>query len=189
MSGEPAAEQRSLRVNGRLQKWTVMNSARQKSEQQSQRSLDMSSVAPDCLVQLQDKGSNGQLAPNPNGHADVARTGQWIVVVQCAPGLSSVPIASKTSQWLGSGVYKYPLTTSFIGIQVFWSSYSIQEQSQPLKDTFKAFNPLQVAKATQSLSDLRESFFVFICSLVAWIAFILPHSYSHKCFVKLARDT
>jgi hypothetical protein len=38
MSGEPA-EQRSLRVNSRLQKCTVMNSARQKSEQQSQRSL------------------------------------------------------------------------------------------------------------------------------------------------------
>jgi hypothetical protein len=34
----------------------------------------MSSVAPDCPVQLQDNGSNGQIAPNPNGHADVART-------------------------------------------------------------------------------------------------------------------
>jgi hypothetical protein len=36
----------------------------------------MSGVAPDCPVQLQDKGSNGQVAPNPNGRADVARTGQ-----------------------------------------------------------------------------------------------------------------
>jgi hypothetical protein len=36
----------------------------------------MSGVAPDCPVQLQDKGSNGCPLQNPNGHADVARTGQ-----------------------------------------------------------------------------------------------------------------
>jgi hypothetical protein len=36
----------------------------------------MSGVAPDCPMQLQDKGTNDQLAPNPNGQADVARTGQ-----------------------------------------------------------------------------------------------------------------
>jgi hypothetical protein len=53
-----------------------VNSARQNSEQRSQSAPDMSGVAPDCQVQLQDKGSNGQLAPNPNGHADVAHTGQ-----------------------------------------------------------------------------------------------------------------
>jgi hypothetical protein len=33
-------------------------------------------VAPDCPVQLQNKGSNIQLAPNPNGYADVAHTEQ-----------------------------------------------------------------------------------------------------------------
>jgi hypothetical protein len=36
------------------------------SERRSQRASDMSGVAPDCLVQLQDKTSNGQIAPNPN---------------------------------------------------------------------------------------------------------------------------
>jgi hypothetical protein len=71
MSDEPA-EQRSLRVNGRLQKWTVMNSARQKSEQWSQRSPDMSGVAPGTV---QCNSSNDQVAPNPNGRADMARTG------------------------------------------------------------------------------------------------------------------
>jgi hypothetical protein len=50
MSGEPA-EQRSPRVNGRLQKCPVMNSARQKSEQRSQRSPDMSGVALNCPVE------------------------------------------------------------------------------------------------------------------------------------------
>jgi hypothetical protein len=63
----------------------------------------MSGVAPDCPVQLQDKGSNSQIAPNPNGRADVARTGQWTVHVECATGLSGVPIDSKFSQRLGSG--------------------------------------------------------------------------------------
>jgi hypothetical protein len=101
MSGEPT-EQRSLRANGRLQKGTVMNSVAQKSDRRSQRSPDMSGVAPDCLVQVQDNDSNGQIAPNPNGRANVARTGQWTVVVRCATGLSGVPIASKVSQRLGS---------------------------------------------------------------------------------------
>jgi hypothetical protein len=53
-----------------------MNNARQKSEQRIQSTQDMSSVAPDCPVQLQDKGSNGRPLQNPNGRADVARTEQ-----------------------------------------------------------------------------------------------------------------
>jgi hypothetical protein len=47
----------------------MVNSERQRSEQRSQSTLD-------CPVQLQDKGSNGQAALNPNGRADMARTGQ-----------------------------------------------------------------------------------------------------------------
>ena len=75
MSGEPA-EQLLTGANSRLQKGTMMNSAVQKSESRSQTSPDMSGVAPDCPVQLQDNGSNGQFAPNPNGRAVVARTDQ-----------------------------------------------------------------------------------------------------------------
>jgi hypothetical protein len=75
MSGEPA-EQRLLRINDRLQKCIVMNNAQQKSEHRSQRSPDMSGVAPDCPVQLHDKGSNGRPALNPNERADVACTEQ-----------------------------------------------------------------------------------------------------------------
>jgi hypothetical protein len=89
MPDEPA-KQRSLRVNGWLQKWTIMNSARQKSDQRSQRSSD-------CPVQLQDKGSNGQLALNPNGLADVARTRQSTVSVRCAHRQQKLPTARK---WL-----------------------------------------------------------------------------------------
>jgi hypothetical protein len=80
------AQRSTAKVNSEV------NSARQKSEQRSQSAPDMSGVALDCPVQLQDKGSNGQVAPNPNGRADMART-----------GLSSVPIASKNNQRLGSG--------------------------------------------------------------------------------------
>jgi hypothetical protein len=71
MTGEPTS-------NGNLTP-TVdckVNSAHQSSEQRSQSAPDMSGVAPDCPVQPQDKGSNGQVTPNPNGHADVARNGQ-----------------------------------------------------------------------------------------------------------------
>jgi hypothetical protein len=68
----------SQRSNGNLAP-TVdckVNSACQSSKQRSQSAPDMSGVALDCPVQLQDKGSNSQLTRNPNEHADVARTGQ-----------------------------------------------------------------------------------------------------------------
>jgi hypothetical protein len=35
----------------------------------------LSGVAPDCLVQLEDKTSQRSTSPNPNDCADVARTG------------------------------------------------------------------------------------------------------------------
>jgi hypothetical protein len=41
----------------------------------SQRSPDMSGVPPDCPVQQKDKGLQRSTALNPNGRADVARTG------------------------------------------------------------------------------------------------------------------
>jgi hypothetical protein len=83
----------SLRANGRLCRATV---PRQKSERRSQR-------APDCPVQLEDKRLQQSTTPNPNGCADVARTGQCIVTVRWRTGLSGAPIASSLCQWLGSG--------------------------------------------------------------------------------------
>jgi hypothetical protein len=76
-----------------LIQWSIVemlerNSAKQKSEHQSQR-------APDCPVQQDDKGSNGRPAPNPNGCTDVACTGQCTVAVRWRTGLSSAPIASR----------------------------------------------------------------------------------------------
>jgi hypothetical protein len=75
-----------------------MNSAGQKSERRSQR-------APDYSVQQDDKALQRSTAPNPNGRADVARTGQCIVAIRCATRLSGVPIASSLHRrlwkWLG----------------------------------------------------------------------------------------
>jgi hypothetical protein len=59
----------------------------------------MSGVPPDCPVQLQDNSSNGRPAPNPNGHANVARTGQWTLSVRCAHRQQKQPTAGK---WLGA---------------------------------------------------------------------------------------
>jgi hypothetical protein len=57
----------SLHANGRLQKCTVMNSAAQNSEQQSQRSPDMSSVPPNCPMPLEYRRCQRSTAPNHNG--------------------------------------------------------------------------------------------------------------------------
>jgi hypothetical protein len=43
---------------------------------ESQNTLDMSGVAPDCLGQLQDKGFQQSRRSKPQRHDDVARTGQ-----------------------------------------------------------------------------------------------------------------
>jgi hypothetical protein len=56
----------------------------------------MYGVAPDCPVQLQDKGSNGRLLQTPTG----VRT--WRAP-DSEQYMSGVPITSKTSQRLGSG--------------------------------------------------------------------------------------
>jgi hypothetical protein len=59
-------------ANGRLQKWIVVNSTGQSSEQRSQ---SMFGVAPDYPVQLQDKGFQWSRRSKPQRCVDVARTG------------------------------------------------------------------------------------------------------------------
>jgi hypothetical protein len=63
--------------------------------------------------------------------------------------------------------------SKFSEILIQYKSNSIHSKTQ-----FQRSNPLQVPKSTQPLRDLRERFFVFICALVAWIAFSPSHSYS-----------
>jgi hypothetical protein len=147
----------SLHTNDRLQKLHCATVARQKSERKSQR-------APYCPVQQDDKRLQRSTASNPNGCADVARTGQCIVVVRWRTRLSGASIASRPCQQRGSGWgYKYPPATSFMVIQVFWRSHSLQEQKTSLLDTFNRSNPLQASKSTQFYKGLERGCFVFFC--------------------------
>jgi hypothetical protein len=65
----------SLRANGRLQNTTVLNSAATEVRAQKSKVTGLSGVAPDSLVQQEDKRLQRSIAPNPNGRADVACTG------------------------------------------------------------------------------------------------------------------
>jgi hypothetical protein len=66
----------SLLANGRLQNATVLNSAAAKVRAQKSEVTGLSGMAPDYPVQQDDKALQWSTAPNPNGRADVARTGQ-----------------------------------------------------------------------------------------------------------------
>jgi hypothetical protein len=101
-------------------------------------------VAPDCTVQLEDKGLQRSTAQNPNGCTDVARTEQCTVAVRWRTGLPGVLIASKIQPTAISGweAINTP-TTSFALIQEFPSSHSLQEQKP---------NTLRHNQSNQSLS-------------------------------------
>jgi hypothetical protein len=105
LSGEPA-EQRLPKPTVDSAKATVSNSTAAEVRAAKSEGIGLSSAAPDCLVQQDDKGSNSRPAPNLNGCADVARTGQCTVVVRWRTRLSSAPIASSLHQrlwkWLGA---------------------------------------------------------------------------------------
>jgi hypothetical protein len=86
------------------------------------------------------------------------------------------------------GGYKYPPTTSFISIQAFQTSHSIQEQKPPLQDTSNRLS-LSLQNPLNSTRDLREGILVFFVALVAWLGLFLFSILILKCFVSEARDT
>jgi hypothetical protein len=90
----------SLRANGRLCKVNSDEQCRAKVRAQKSEGTRLSSVAPDCPMQLEDKRLQRSTAPNPNGCADVVHTGQCTVIVRWRTGLSGAPIASSLPQWL-----------------------------------------------------------------------------------------
>jgi hypothetical protein len=89
----------SQRASCRLTRWTVMNCVAIEVRAQKSEVTGLSGVAPDCLVRQDDKALQWSTAPNPNGCADVARTGQWTVTVRCAHRQQPLPTARK---WLGA---------------------------------------------------------------------------------------
>jgi hypothetical protein len=74
--------------------------------------------------------------------------------------------------------YKYTPTTTIQGIQVF--SHCIQYKSSKLHSKTQTRDqiPSQVQNHSKHLVTSEREFFVFIWVLVAWIAFLLPHSCS-----------
>src|SRR5688572_19225273 len=90
--------------------------------------------------------------------------------VRCAHRQQPLPTATK---WLGA------INTP--NHHILWHpsfqkiTFNTRARAFNPKTHFQRSNPLQVSNSSQPLCDLRESVFVFICALVAWIAF-LPSS-------------
>jgi hypothetical protein len=75
-----------------------MNSVAQKSEV-----TWLSGGAPDCPVQQDDKALQRSTIPNPNGRADVARTGQWTVLSGAPPDCLVRPSSANFTNGYESG--------------------------------------------------------------------------------------
>jgi hypothetical protein len=120
-----------------------MNSDTQKSERRSQK-------APDCPVQLEDKRLQQSTTPNPNGYADVARTGQCTMTVWWRTGLSGAQIASRIQPAVRSGWEDINTPQPPHSLPSKHSKFFIHCKSKipTLQDTIKAINPLKAPKST-----------------------------------------
>jgi hypothetical protein len=143
--------------------------------------------APDCSVPLEDKASNDQKLPNPNGWVT------WLAHRTVSGGASDCLVRPSTTAIPNGYVvvegYKYPPTTTSPSIQVSSTSHSIQELVHSLLDTNQKNQSLsKCQKSFHSPSDLRESFVRVLCALVSWIAFFFLILVL-KILVIKARDT
>jgi hypothetical protein len=122
-------------------------------------------------VPLEDKDSNGQLRPNPNGWVT------WLAhrTIQCAHRQQPLPNGCLVVEG-----YKYPSTTATPTIQAFITLHSIQEQSATLQDTNQSHISNQSPQFNSSaLGLVRGS---FLCFFVAWLAFFfLSFLFSKPC--------
>jgi hypothetical protein len=145
-------------------------------------------VALDCPVQQDDKRLQQSTAPNPNGCADVARTGLCIVTVRCATGLSGAPIASILCQRLGSGwgvyipsnhlIHWHPSLLKYSFIARAKSNTPRHNQSNQTTPSFQ--NQLQCLRACERITCVL----LLLLSLVLSSSFLIPFL---KCFVKLSK--
>jgi hypothetical protein len=123
----------------------------------------------------------------PQRSADMALTGQWIVpcpvhhrTVRCAHRQKSQPTSRK---WLEAINTPNHLHSSHPSFPTFTFN---TRANNTLKDTIKAFNPLQAPKSNQVLSDLREGDSCFLLLLLLGLL-SSSHSKLLKCFVKKVR--
>jgi hypothetical protein len=132
----------------------------------SQSAPDMSGVAPDCPVQLQDKGSNGQVAPNPNGRADVARTGQWTMPVRCAHRQQKQATTRKWFEVINTPNHLVQWHPSILNI-----TFIARAKPTTSKTHSKHSIHSKLPKSTLVLRGLWEDYLCSFVALVAWIAF------------------
>jgi hypothetical protein len=117
---------------------------------------------------------------NPNGWVT------WLahrIVSGGAPDCLVRPsTAAPPNGHFGGWGYKYPPTTTLQCIQVF--SHCIQYKSSRLHSKTQTRDQIlsQVRNHSKQIVTSEREIFVFISVLVAWIAFLLPHSCSqHLC--------
>jgi hypothetical protein len=134
------------RSNGSLlnQRSTVemseQNSATTEVRAQKSKGTGLSSEAPGCLVQLEDKHLQRSTAQNPKSSADVTRIGQCTVTVRWRTGLSGAPIASRSqptarSGWEAINTPQPPHSLPSKPTEIF---IHCKSKSPTLQDTIKA---------------------------------------------------
>jgi hypothetical protein len=139
----------------------VRNSARQKSEQNSEVHQTVNRT---CLVPLEDNASNGQLLPNPNGWVTWRRTGQCPVAhwtVRCAHRQQPSPTACWWLRAINTPNHhnsKHPSLLKF-SFNKRASAFTPRHKSN---DQSLSKSP----KSSQPPSDLRECLFVFFVLLL-----------------------
>jgi hypothetical protein len=124
----------------------------------------LSGAAPDCPVPLEDKASNGQKLPNPNGWVT------WLARQTVSGGTPDCPVRPSTAAIPNGYVvvegYKYPPTTTTPSIQVSSTSRSIQELVHSLLDTIQKNQSLSKSQIHSKHLVTRESvLFVFFALL------------------------
>jgi hypothetical protein len=181
----------SLRANGRLRRVYSDEQCRTGVKASKSDVTGLSGVAPDCLVQQDDKALQRSTAPNPNGYADVARTGQCTMIVQwCtglsggAPdGLSGAPIDSRNqptarSGWEAINTPQPPHSLPSKPSEIF---IHCKSKNPSLQGTIKAINPLKVPKINSSaLGLVRGSIVFFCCSCRLVSPFLFPLLFSRN---------
>jgi hypothetical protein len=109
----------SLRTNGHFVRRNSDEKYHVELEAQKSEHTGLSGVAPVYSVQQDNKTSQRSTAPNPNGCADVARTGQCTVTVRCSHRQQNQPTARSGWEAINTPnhlIHIYPniLNSSFI---------------------------------------------------------------------------
>jgi hypothetical protein len=137
----------------------------QKSEQQSRN-------APDCPVQLEDKGLQWSTAPNPNGVLTWHASDSEQCYVRCTTGLFGAP--STTTARIVVGAINSPQPPPFKPSK--FSELHIQYKSKcnTSKTQSKHSIPSKLQKSTLLLRDLRDDHLCFFCCSCRLDCFLLP---------------